>query len=109
MPDTGYLISVVAVSAAITWTLRALPFAVLAPLRHSALIPYIGRSIPIGVMAVLVVYTLRHTEPGDPARVVPAAAAVVVTAALHLWRRNLVLSMFVGTAVNIVLASTIFA
>ncbi|MFE2103013.1 branched-chain amino acid ABC transporter, partial [Streptomyces sp. NPDC059468] len=32
MPDTTYLVAAVLISAAVTWTLRALPFAALAPL-----------------------------------------------------------------------------
>ena len=36
VPDNGYIALLVAVSAGITWALRALPFAVLVPLRQRA-------------------------------------------------------------------------
>ena len=32
MPDTGYLLAAVTISAAVTWALRALPSSALAPL-----------------------------------------------------------------------------
>jgi branched-subunit amino acid transport protein len=36
MPDSQYLLAAVLVASAITWALRAVPFALLAPLRHTA-------------------------------------------------------------------------
>ena len=35
MPDPQYVLAAVLVAAAITWTLHAVPFALLAPLRHA--------------------------------------------------------------------------
>ncbi|MFB7573459.1 branched-chain amino acid ABC transporter, partial [Streptomyces sp. NPDC056165] len=42
MPDPRYLLLAVAVSAAVTWALRALPFTVLASLRASRTVQYLG-------------------------------------------------------------------
>ncbi|GAA5130127.1 branched-chain amino acid transporter permease [Pseudonocardia adelaidensis] len=109
MPDTAYLASVVAIAAVVTWTLRALPFALLAPLRASKVVPYLAAGMPVGVMAVLVVHTLRHTTLTTPPHGAPVAIALAATVALHLWRRNLVLSIAGGTAVHVVLASIVFA
>jgi branched-subunit amino acid transport protein AzlD len=92
----------VLVSAAVTWTLRGLPFALLGPLRASALVRYLGAHMPAGVMTVLVVYALT-TLDGSPIALV---AALAVTVALHLWRRNLALSMLAGTTVYAVLVSS---
>ena len=64
MPDTGYLVAVVAVAAAITLALRAAPFALLTRLRSSPLVAHLGRHLPAGVMLILVVYLLRDL-PGD--------------------------------------------
>jgi branched-subunit amino acid transport protein AzlD len=109
VPDAAYLASVVAVATAVTWALRALPFALLAPLRASPVVPYLASSMPVGVMAILVVHTLRHT----PITMAPHGAAVGIalaaTVALHLWRRNIVLSIAGGTAVHVVLASVVFS
>jgi branched-subunit amino acid transport protein AzlD len=105
VPDNWYIAAVVMTAAAVTWALRALPFAVLAPLRRSKFLPYLGARMPVGVMAILVVYTLRHVRLTDAASVAPATAALLVTAGLHLWRRNAVLSILVGTAVNVVIAT----
>jgi branched-subunit amino acid transport protein AzlD len=102
VPAASYLVAAVLVSAAVTGALRALPFAILAPLRSSALVRYLGVHMPAGVMTVLVVYTVA-TLPGPPAAL---AVALAVTVGLHLWRRNLALSMAAGTIVYVVLATT---
>lgn len=109
MPDTGYLLAAVATAVAVTWTLRALPFAVLARLRSSPLVAYLDAAMPVGVMVVLAVYTLRELDPYVPDRAWPTVLALLVTVALHLWRRNVTLSVLGGTAVHVALASTLFA
>lgn len=101
MPDPAFVVAAILVSAAVTWALRALPFALLAPLRASALVRYLGAHMPAGVMTVLVVYTLT-TLDGPPVALIVALA---VTAGLHLWRRNIALSMLAGTTFYVVLVS----
>lgn len=105
MPDVAYILVAVAVAAGVTWALRALPFAVLAPLQQSTLLPYIGDRLPAGVMIILVIYTLHDLDLVAPAVSVPAIVALVVTAGLHLWRGNAVLSLVAGTLTHVALAS----
>ena len=109
MPDPSYLLGVVAVAAAVTWGLRALPFAAAARLRASAAVGYLSARMPLGVMVILPACTLRGVPFSDPGRAGPAVVALAATAGLHLWRRHAVLSILGGTAVNVVLVSTLFA
>jgi branched-subunit amino acid transport protein AzlD len=109
MPDTPYLLTAVAVSAAVTWGLRALPFTVLAPLRASAAVGYLSARMPLGVMVILLAYSLRDLPLADPARALPGILALAATVALHLWRRNAVLSILGGTAINVALATAFAA
>jgi branched-subunit amino acid transport protein AzlD len=109
MPDPAYLITAVAVAAAVTYGLRALPFAVLAPLRSSTVVRYLSERMPAGIMVILLVYTLRGLSPTAPAAALGVAAALAVTVGLHLWRRNAVLSILGGTAVHVLLASFLLA
>lgn len=108
MPETTYILSVAVVASIVTWALRAVPFAVLAPLRHSSLLPYLAERMPVGVMAILTIYTLRHVDLVDAGSVAPASVGIAVTAALHLWRQNMILSLVGGTVVYITMASTLF-
>ncbi|MEV7061861.1 AzlD domain-containing protein [Streptomyces collinus] len=105
MPE--YAVVAVLVTAAVTWALRALPFAALAPLRASATVRYLSTRMPAGVMVILVAYCLRDL-PVTESRAVAPVAALAVTVGLHLWRRNALLSILAGTAVHVTLASTLF-
>jgi branched-subunit amino acid transport protein AzlD len=107
MPHAPYLIAAVAVSAAVTWGLRALSFTALAPLRASAAVGYLSARMPLGVMVFLLAYTLRGLPLADPVRALPGILALAATAGLHLWRRNAVLSILGGTAVHVALAATL--
>lgn len=109
MADSWYVLSAVLVSAAVTWTLRAAPFAMLAPLRHSALLAHIGDRMPVGVMIILAAYTLRDTDPVVLTSVGPAAVALAITIGLHLWRGSMTLSIFAGTAAYVLVTSVIAA
>ncbi|MFD9816966.1 branched-chain amino acid transporter permease [Streptomyces sp. NPDC059080] len=108
MPDTRYAVAAVLVAAAVTWGLRALPFAVLTPLRASGTVRYLSTRMPAGVMVILLAYCLRDV-PVTHARALAPLAALAVTVGLHLWRRNALLSILGGTAVHTLLASLVFA
>lgn len=108
MPDLGYLLAAVAVSAAVTWGLRALPFTALAPLRASRTVQYLSTRMPAGVMVILLVYCLRNLPLTSP-RALPPLAGLTVTTGLHLWRRSALLSILGGTAVCVLLSSTLLA
>jgi branched-subunit amino acid transport protein AzlD len=95
----------VGVSAAITWALRALPFAVLAPMRRSAVVRYLSLHMPVGIMMMLAVYTQRDAPHADAGHVWATVAALAVTVGLHLWRRNALLSIVGGTSVNVLVVS----
>ncbi|WP_052850264.1 branched-chain amino acid transporter permease [Streptomyces avicenniae] len=105
MPETGYLVAAVATAVAVTWALRALPFAVLARLRAGPLTVLLGAAMPVGAAVVLTVYTLRDFDPGVPEDAWPTAVALAVTVALHLWRRNVPLSIVGGTAAHAALSA----
>ena len=105
MPDPGHIAALVAVSAAVTWALRALPFAVLAPMRHSAVVRYLSVHMPLGVMVMLALYTLREAPQASGRQQIWLLIAVLVTAGLQLWRRPALLSIFVGTGIYVALMS----
>lgn len=82
---------------AVTYLLRLAPFVALRRLGESPLVAFLGRTMPLGVMLVLVVYTLREVDLTAAPFGLPELAGVGVTAGLHLWRRNALLSIVGGT------------
>ena len=108
MPDTLYLVAASLTMFAVTFALRALPFATLRPLRDSALVAYLSRHMPAGVMVILVVYTLRGVSLGEAPHGLPEALAIAATVLLQLARRNAVVSILGGTAVYVLLLNLVF-
>jgi branched-subunit amino acid transport protein AzlD len=99
-----YIAVLVAVSAAVTWALRLLPFAALAPMRDSAIVRYLSVHMPVGVMVILALYTVAGA-PRAGLDLAWLAVGVVATAGLHLWRGQALLSILVGTTAYVTLVS----
>ena len=108
MPDAPYLVAASLTMFAVTFALRALPFAALRPLRGSALVAFLSRHMPAGIMVILAVYTLRAVSLREAPHGLPEALALAVTVALHLWKRNAVASIIGGTALYVVLVNLVF-
>lgn len=107
MPETPYILAAILISAAVTWTLRAIPFAFVARMRRSAVLPYLNEYMPPGIMVILVFYTVRHTPVSITPLTVAVIAGLITTVGLHLWRSNATLSVLCGTAAHVILASTL--
>lgn len=107
MPDRLAVTETVLLSAAITWALRAMPFAALAPLRGSATVRYLGVHMPLGVMVLLALYTLRNAHLTHAPGAIAFPVAVVTTLGLHLRWRNALLSILGGTLVHVILATLV--
>ena len=99
MSDVLHTALVVAVIALVTALLRFLPFLVFNGRRPIPdLIRDLGKILPYAVMAMLVVYCLKGMSFADVAGWLPAAISVAAVAALHVWKRNTLLSIIGGTA-----------
>ena len=104
MPSPGYLIAAVVIAGLITLALRALPFAILKPLRRSRFVQALGRWMPVGIMLILAVVVLRDEIAQRPERWWAVAVAAVVTVAVHLLaKRRALLSIAAGTTCYILL------
>ncbi len=101
-------VAIVAVTALVTMFTRFLPFAVFGKRPLPRVVVYLGRVLPPAIMAALVVYCLKGLDftayPYGMAEILSVAA----TAGMHLWRRNSLLSIAVGTACYMVLIRTAF-
>ncbi len=108
MPDSAYLWAASFTMFAVTFALRALPFAALRPLRDSGLVAFLSRHLPAGIMVILAVYTLRTVSLRDAPHGLPEAIALAVTVVVHLRLRNAGASIVAGTAVYVVLVNIVF-
>lgn len=99
----------VAVVALVTAALRFLPFVVFSGERKTpAFIERLGAVLPAAIMAMLVVYCLKGMSFAAPEGWLPALIGVAVTAGLHVWKRNTLLSIVSGTVVYMLLVQRVF-
>ncbi|MCC8167159.1 MAG: AzlD domain-containing protein [Planctomycetes bacterium] len=66
-------------------------------------IKYLGKMLPAAAFGLLVIYCFRNVSLFSGDHAVPELAAAALTAGLHLWRRNMLLSMAGGTIFYMVL------
>ena len=71
--------------------------------RRTAFLAFVGKTVPPAAMTVLAFNALAGPARSNPGEIIPALAAAVITAAVHLWRRNSLISIFGGTAVYMIL------
>ena len=92
----------VVVVTLITFACRIAPFALLRGRSTSPLLGFLSSAMPLGVMVVLVAYTLGDVGTA-PAAWLPVAG-IAATAGLHLWRRAIGLSLIGGTGTYVVIS-----
>ena len=109
MPSDGYVLAALATVLVVTFALRALPFLLVGQLRESAFVLFLGRYMPVGIMVVLVVYTLKDVALGTGWHGLPELIALGATVGLHLWRHDALLSILGGTALYVVLVNTVLS
>lgn len=105
---TEYILAAVFVAAGITFLLRLLPFGLKKALAGSELLDALSHWIPLGAVALLAIYAVAKINYSSFATAAPYLAGLVVTVGVHLWRKNMVLSMVAGTVTCVVLANWVF-
>lgn len=104
MSGAVYTLLAILVCAACTFALRVAPFALFSSKRDMPpAVRRLANKMPAAIIAVLVVYCLK----GMPAANLSANAATLVSVAavvaLHLWKKNTLLSIAGGTALYMAL------
>ena len=97
MADTLYLWLVIAAMAAATFVTRLGPFVLFRNRADHPLMRYLGRYTPPAIMTILLLYSLQGIDLSGPPFGAPQLLAVAITAGVHLWRGNALLSIFAGT------------
>jgi branched-subunit amino acid transport protein AzlD len=108
VPSTWYVVAVLAVVFSITLALRAVPFAVLEPLRGSRLVGAMALWMPAGILAILAASTFRSAAGSGEGHLLEAVTAVAVTAVVHVtFGRRTLLSVGLGTATFVALVNLV--
>lgn len=103
------LILMIAVAGACTFATRLFPFALFGGKKEvPKFIKYLGDVLPVAILGVLIVYCLRDFEKGSINYILPQIIAVALTAGIHLWKKNTLLSIAVGTIGYMLLIHFVF-
>lgn len=71
-------------------------------------IHYLGSALPAAVFGLLMVYALKNVSFLQGSHGLPELIAIVITAAVHLWKKQMLLSISAGTICYMLLVQLVF-
>lgn len=92
-----------------TMITRFLPFVVFPAGKPTPkYIQYLGKVLPSAVFALLVVYCLKNVSLFSGSHGIPEMLSIAVVVGLHLWKRQMLLSIAGGTVCYMLLVQFVF-
>ena len=105
----GQHVITIAICALGTMATRFLPFVIFSEKRESPkYVQYLGKALPSAIFGMLVVYCLKNISIFSGNHAVPEAVSIALTALLHFWKRQMLLSIAGGTVCYMILVQLIF-
>lgn len=71
-------------------------------------IQYLGKVLPAAVFGLLVIYCLRNVSVFTGSHGIPEMIAILVVVLLHVWKRQMLLSIAGGTVCYMLLVQLVF-
>lgn len=96
MSHTLYALTVIFALFILTIVTRAIPFVFSGILKNSAKLQIIGKYLPAYVMLLLTIYEVAEGDIHNTGYLISAFIAFLLLIIIHLWRRNMLLSIAVG-------------
>ncbi len=107
--SAGMSFLIILAVAITTFATRVTPFLVFPKGKEvPSIVHYLGKVLTPAVIGMLVVYCLKGTHIIAAPHGIPELIAVVTVAILHIWKRNNLLSIGVGTVLYMVLIQVVF-
>lgn len=107
--SVGRSLCIIAVVSVITFSTRAIPFLLFPKGKEiPPLVKYLGAVLPPAVIGMLVIYCLKDVSMFAYPYAAPELIAGIVVVILHVWKRNNLLSIGVGTVLYMFLVQSVF-
>ena len=88
---------------------RSLPFLIFPAGKETPdFIKYLGRVLPPAVFGMLVIYCLKNVSIFTGSHAIPEMLSISLVVALHLWKRQMLLSIAGGTVCYMLLVQLVF-
>ena len=108
MSVTQQIITIAMVVLA-TMLTRFLPFIVFPTGKPTPkYIQYLGKVLPAAVFGLLVIYCLKNVDVMTGSHGLPELISIAVVIGLHLWKRNMLISIAGGTVCYMLLVQLVF-
>ena len=99
---------IILVCAAVTYLLRGIAFLVFGGKRGTpAFVAWLGKVLPHAVMGMLLVYCLKDVSLAAFPFGLPELFACAIVVLLHVWKRNSLLSIGIGTVSYMIIVALI--
>lgn len=111
MPENvtfNHTLLLVGVMALVTLVLRALPFTLFRNGKTPVIVTYLGKVTPPAVIGMLVIYCLKDINLTAWPYGLPELISALAVVLLHIWRKNTLLSIGVGTVLYMILIQFVF-
>lgn len=100
---------IIAVAAVCTFATRLVPFVLFSGKKEPPkFVRYLGGVLPVAIIGILIVYGIGDVRDIGIYDLIPKLIAVAATALVHLWKRNTLLSIAVGTIGYMLLIHFVF-
>lgn len=107
--NTGQSLLMIFVVAVTTFATRAVPFLVFPKGKEiPKVVQYLGKVLTPAIIGMLVVYCLKNTKVFSAPFCMPEIISVGTVVILHIWKRNNLLSIGVGTILYMFLIQAVF-
>ena len=107
--NTLHAILLIAVMAIVTALMRCLPFFLFGgKLKTSQFIAYLGKYLPYAMMGMLLIYCYKGVSLTHAPFGAPELLAGLLVVLLHIWKRNSLLSIGLGTVCYMLLIQFVF-
>lgn len=88
---------------------RFLPFLAFSSERKTpAYVTYLGKALPAAIFGMLVIYCLKNVSFLSGTHGIPEIISIVAVILLHLYKRNMLLSIAAGTVCYMLLVQFVF-
>ncbi|MGN0448615.1 MAG: branched-chain amino acid transporter permease [Acutalibacteraceae bacterium] len=99
----------IAVIILATLIMRFLPFVIFPDNKPTPkFIHYMGTVLPAAVFGLLIIYALKNVSVFGGSHGIPELIAIVITALLHLWKKQMLISISGGTISYMLLVQFVF-
>lgn len=99
----------IALCVAGTMATRFLPFIIFSDKKPTPkYVQYLGKVLPAAIFGMLVIYCLKDIDVMSGSHGLPELIAIILTGAIHLWKKQMLLSIAAGTICYMLLVQFVF-